>query len=325
MKLKLICLLAACLMLVAAMAGCTQKDASVTRVVLDWTPNTNHTGMYVALEKGWYQEAGLTVEIMQPPEDGALALVGAGNAEFAVTFQESMAPAIANSNPLPITAVAALVQHNTSGILSLKEAGIVSPKDLCRKKFATWGTPLVDGTIRQIVEKDGGRFEEVEMIFDEATDAISALQTRRLDAIWVYWGWDGIAAKQAGLDYNYMSFIDSDPIFDFYSPILASNTGWLAENNETAKAFLAATAKGYEYAIENPNEAADILLKHAPELSEDLVKESQTYLAGQYKAEVARWGEIDAGRWERFYDWMYEKGLLESELGASGFTNDFIP
>ncbi|MGI6403325.1 MAG: ABC transporter substrate-binding protein [Oscillospiraceae bacterium] len=307
-------------------SGCAQKqqDTSQVRVVLDWTPNTNHTGMYVALEKGWYSEEGLSVEIQQPPESSALALVAAGGAEVAVDFQESMGPAIASSNPLPVTAIAAVVQHNTSGIVSLGETGIRSAADLCGKSFAAWSTPVVTETIRYIVEQDGGKLEEVQIIYDEVTDAVSALQTG-VDSIWVYYAWDGIATQVSGLDSSFLFLTDCDPIFDFYSPILVASNAWMETHPDKVKAFLKATARGYEFAIENPQEAAEILLKHAPELREDLVVESQKWLASQYKAEVSRWGEIDPDRWSRFYDWMYQRSLLERDLGTEGFTNEFLP
>jgi len=317
------------LLLATVLAGCdrqaqTNDELTPVLVILDWTPNTNHTGLYVALEKGWFAELGLAVELLQPPELGALPLVGAGNAEIAVTFQEQMGPAIAAVNPIPVTAIAAVVQHNTSGILSLAETGIESPRDLEGKVFASWGTDLVTETIRHIVEADGGRFEEVDMVIDLATDAISALQTR-IDAIWVFYGWDAIAAGLAGIEYNYIDLGAFDPVLDFYAPILAANDAWLAEHPDLARAFLEATARGYAFAIENPLEAGEILLRHAPELNEELVLASQIFLAGQFQAGEARWGEFDEARWSRFYDWMYERDLLAEPLGSRGFTNDFLP
>lgn len=102
-----------------------KKDAALEKVtlVLDWTPNTNHTGFYVAQEKGYFKDAGLEVEIVQPPEDGASALVASGKAQFGIDFQDSIAPAFAGEDPLPVTAVAALIQHNTSGVISRKRRG----------------------------------------------------------------------------------------------------------------------------------------------------------------------------------------------------------
>ncbi len=293
-------------------------------VVLDWTPNTNHTGMYVALEQGYYEEVGLDVEIQQPPEGGALALVASNKAQFAVDFQESLGPAIAAENPLPVVAVATLLEHNTSGLISLKETGINSPKDLEGKTYATWDTPMEKAIIGDIMKSSGGDINNVEMIPNTVTDVIAALQTD-IDVVWIYYGWDGVATELAGLETNYLDFRKLNPVFDFYTPILVSGEKYLEENPEQAKKFLAATAKGYEYSIENPEEAASILVKHAPELDIELAKASQKYMSEQYKAEKEEWGTIDSSRWTTFYDWMYDNELLEKDLQSEGFTNEFLP
>ena len=178
--------------------GCNRSAApNHIRVVLDWTPNTNHTGLFVAQEMGWFAEEGLTVEIIQPPEDGALLLLASGMAEFAIDFQEWMGPAIAKEqDALPVKAVAAIINRNSSGIMSLRESGIQRPADLAGKRFGSWEMPVVTEIIREIVENDGGDFNSVDMLPNWATDALSALQTD-LDAIWVYYAWDVIAAKSA--------------------------------------------------------------------------------------------------------------------------------
>jgi ABC-type nitrate/sulfonate/bicarbonate transport system substrate-binding protein len=309
------------------LAGCGGKkpEAGEIRVVLDWTPNTNHTGLYAALEKGWFAEEGLSVSVTQPPEDGALALLAAGSAEFAVDFQESLGPAIArNNDALPVEAVAAIISHNTSGIMSLTQSGIRRPRDLAGKRFATWGTPLVTEIIRNIVEGDGGDFDAVEMIPNSATDAFSALRTD-VDAIWIYYAWDGVAAELNGTEIDYLDLGKINPVFDFYTPVLVTNINYAAARPEEVRKFMKALSRGYTFAIENPAEAADILLKHAPELDRDLVHRSQEYLASRYQGDAPRWGEIDGGRWGAFYGWMYEKGMLEKDIREGGFTNEYLP
>ena len=327
-----------CLSLFAALilTGCGGKktDANHIRVVLDWTPNTNHTGLYAAVDKGWFTEEGLTVEIMQPPEDGALVLIGSGSAEFGFDFQETMGPAIAKpttvgtasalSDALPIMAVAAIISHNTSGIMSLTASGISKPRDLSGKRFESWETPLITALIREIVENDGGDFSTVKMIPNYATDALSALQTN-IDAIWVYYAWEGLAAEVNGIDVNYIDLGSLDPRFDFYTPVLVVNTNWLEANGETARKFMRAIGRGYVFAIENPAEAGEILLKHAPELDRKLVMRSQEYLAPCYQGDASRWGEIDPVRWGGFYRWMFAQGLLEKDIGENGFTNEYLP
>lgn len=116
------------------------KQEKIT-FVLDWTPNTNHTGLYVAQAQGYFEEAGLEVEIVQPPEDGADALVASGKAQFGVSFQDSMAPGVTGENALPTTAVAALVQHNTSGIISRKGEGLDTPKGMEGKNMLPGTAP----------------------------------------------------------------------------------------------------------------------------------------------------------------------------------------
>ncbi|MHC1746989.1 MAG: ABC transporter substrate-binding protein [Cellulosilyticaceae bacterium] len=306
------------------LGGCNNKKEDSIKVVLDWVPNTNHTGMYVALEKGFYEDAGLNVEIMQPPEGGALSLVAAEKAQFAVSFQEEIGPALTAKNPLPVVAVASIIDHNVSGLLSLKEKNIDSPKKLEGMRYAAWDTPFEKAILKDIIARDGGDFSNVKLIPNTVTDVISALQTD-IDAVWVYYGWDGVATELAGLQTNYIPFREMNPVFDFYTPVLATSTAYLEKNGDEAKKFLAATSKGYEYAIKNPEEAANILVKHAPEIDLKLATASQKFLAKEYQGDKSHWGTIDAKRWSDFYNWMFEQGLIGRELKEEGFTNDYLP
>lgn len=295
-------------------------------VVLDWTPNTNHTGLYVAKDKGYYEEAGLDVEIVQPPEDGARVLVASGKAQFGVSVQDSMAPALVGDNPLPIKAIAALLQHNTSGIISRKGEGMDRPKGLEGKKYATWDAPVEKAMMQDVVEKDGGDFSKVTLIPSTVTDEVSALKANSVDAIWVYYGWTGIAAEITGLDVDYFEFRDINPIFDYYTPVLITNDEMISDNPETVKKFLEATKKGYEFAIESPEEAGEILLVADPALDSELVKRSQEWISKQYKAEEPRWGYINPERWNGFYNWLTENNLSAAPIPENtGFTNEFLP
>ena len=300
------------------------KSKEKVRIVLDWTPNTNHTGLYVAVAKGYFEAAGLDVEIMQPPEGSTTTLVGAGGAEFGISFQDTIAPNFTSENPMPITAVATIIQHNTSGIISLKKTGIDTPSKLAGHSYATWDSPIELAIIKKIVEDDGGKYEDVKLIPNTITDVVAALQTD-IQSVWVFYAWDGIATQIANLDTNYLNFADYGTELDYYSPIIIANNDYLEKNPETTKKFLDAVKQGYEYAIDNPDDAADILLAAVPELDEKLVKASQNWLADQYKAEVAQWGYIDSTRWDGFYTWLFENGLIEKEIPAgTGFTNDFL-
>ena len=317
------------LVMTLALTGCGAKKSEETiTFVLDWTPNTNHTGLYAAIAKGYFAEEGITVEVVQPPEDGAEMLVASGRAQFGVSFQDYLAPGLGRKDPLPITAVAAVVQHNTSGIISRAGEGMDTPAGLGGKKYATWDLPVEKATMQHVVEADGGDFSAVELIPSTVTDEVSALRSGSVDAIWVYYGWAGIACEVAGLETDYFAFADIDPVFDFYSPVIIGNDAYLKAHPEEAKAFVKALARGYTFAAEHPEEAAEILMEAAPELksSEELVVESQKYLSQRYVDDAPCWGWIDSGRWDAFYGWLNEKGLVEVSIPAGcGFSNEYLP
>ena len=308
--------------------GESSADLEEITFVLDWTPNTNHTGLYVALEKGYFEEAGLKVTVVQPPEDGAEMLVASGRAQFGVSFQDYVGAALSGDTALDITAVAAILQHNTCGIVSRKGEGLDNPKGLEGHKYATWNREVEQATLRQVVETAGGDFSKVELIPSTVTDEVSALQSKSVDAIWIFYGWAGIACELSGLETDFFAFKDVDPVFDLYTPVVIGNDRFLAEYPDTAKAFLAALSKGYQDAIANPEEAAQILMEASPELkdSADLILASQQYLAEQYQADAARWGEFDPARWGGFFTWLNDHELVQNPLDpAAGFTNDFLP
>ena len=294
--------------------------------VLDWTPNTNHTGLYVAQAKGYFEEAGLEVEIVQPPEDGAEILVASGKAEFGVSFQDSLAPALSGDSPLPVTAVAAVLQHNTSGIISRAGEGMDVPKGMEGHTYATWNGPIELATLQQVVEADGGDFSKVELNPSTVTEEVSALKTNSVDSIWIFYGWAGVKTELEGLETDYFAFADVDPIFDYYTPVIISGNRFLEKNPETAKAFMKALSKGYEDAISNPEEAAQILCEAASELDYELVLASQEYMKEQYQADAEKWGYIDAERWNNFYNWLNEHDLVETDIPEdTGFTNQYLP
>ena len=324
---KLIALLLS-VAIIFGLSACGKTEDNKITIVLDWTPNTNHTGIFVAEANGYFEEAGLDVEIVQPPEDGAVALVASGKAQFGVSFQDTLAPAFIGESSLPVTAVAAVIQHNTSGIISRKGEGMHTPKGLEGKKYATWDLDVEKETIRDVMDADGGNFDLVELIPSTVTDEVSALKSGSVDAIWIFYAWAGIACQVAGLDTDYFEFADINPVFDYYTPVIIGNNAWLEENPETAKAFIEALSKGYTYAVESPKEAADILMEAAPELksNSELVYASQEYLASDYIADASKWGEFDPDRWAAFYNWLNEKNLLEDKINPSfGFTNDYLP
>ena len=322
-------MLCCCLCMTGCGSGGSQDKSGKSKItfVLDWTPNTNHTGIYVAKARGYFEEEGLEVEIIQPPENGVEAVVGSGEAQMGVSFQDYMAPVLeGDKKQMPITAVAAILQHNLSGIMSAKGSGITSPKGMEGKTYATWEMPIEQAMIKECVEAEGGDFSKVRMVPEVIDDEVAALKSKKVDAIWVYYAWAGLHAKVADLPIEYFAFKDIEPAFDYYSPVIIANDEFLEKKPDAARAFLRAVSRGYEDAMADPEAAADILIEENPEIDADLARTSQDFLTDQYQAEASRWGEIDAGRWNAFYKWLNEKGLTEKDIPMdAGFTNEYLP
>lgn len=304
----------------------TPKEASLQKVtvMLDWMPNTNHTGLYVAKDKGYYREQGLDVEIIQSGQ-GTTAdqLVASGKADFGVSYQESVTQARATG--IPLVSLAAVIQHNTSAFAALKSSGIKSVRDFTGKRYGGWGSPVEEAVLKAVMKKAGADYAKVENITLGETDFFTSIG-RNADFEWIYYGWDGVEAKRRGMDLNLIMLKDLDPALDYYTPVLVTNQQHLARQKELVKKFMAATARGYDFAIDNPGQAADILLHNAPELNPALVKASQQWVSQKYRDDAPKWGLQKEEVWNRYARWMYERKLIPKMIDPKkAFTNEFLP
>ena len=327
-KMKSLALLGLLLAGVAGLVACGKgaKESSGSKIdfVLDWSPNTNHTGLYVAKDKGYFKEAGLDVDIKLPVEDSTSDLIINGKTPFGIYFQDSMAKKLEKG--AEITAVAAIVEHNTSGIIASEQSGITGPKDMEGKKYGTWNDPIELGMIKDLMTSQGADFEKLELVPNNDSNSITPIENGLFDAAWIYYGWDGIMAQHQGMKTQFFYMKDFVPALDYYSPVIIANNDYLKDNPDQAKKFIQAVKKGYQYAMEHPDEAADILIKNAPQLEKqkDFVKASQAYLSKNYASDKNKWGLIDQDRWNAFYGWSKETGLIDKDLKDQGFSNDYV-
>ena len=240
-------------------------DASLKQVtmILDWTPNTNHTGIYVAKELGYYEEAGLDVSIELPSDGTGTQLVGAGKGDFGIGNTEDVINAISLDDPMPVESVAAIIQHNTSGFVSLKEEGIESPADWSGKTYGGYGGSTEEKIVRTIAENNGVDPDSIKFVTLGDSDTLTSLK-KDIDFIWVFEAAELISLDNQGVEYSYLPVREYGEAFDYYTPCLIVNTNVAGKDPEMVKAFVNATAKGYEYAIGNPEEAAKILLEAEP-------------------------------------------------------------
>ncbi|MCX5780037.1 MAG: ABC transporter substrate-binding protein [Firmicutes bacterium] len=327
---KLTALVLTMSLLATGLIGCSnqtsQKNAVPLQkitVMLDWFPNTNHSGLYVAKDQGYYAAEGLEVSIIQPAEGGNPQLIAANKADFAISYQEEVT--IARSQDIPVVALAAVIQHNTSGFASPINKNIKTPKDFEGKTYGGWGSPAEEAVLKVLMAKYGADFNKIKMVNVGSADFFASME-KGIDFAWIFEGWTGIEAKTKGMDLNFIKLADEEKVFDYYTPVIITSEAKIAQDPELVKKFMRATAQGYNFAIDNPPETAAILMKSVPELNQNLVTASQSYLSKVYKADASRWGEMKPEVWTNYADFMFNNKLIEKQIQTEkAFTNKFLP
>lgn len=300
-----------------------KKELVNVKVVLDWTPNTNHTGLYVAKDKGYYEQEGLNVEIIQPGESGADQMIAASSADFGVSYQEGVTQA--RIQGVPLVSIAAVIQHNTSGFASPVAKNIKSPKDFEGKTYGGWGSPAEEAMLDSLMQTESADVKKVNILSIGDTDFFTAVK-RDIDFAWIYYAWTGIESELRNEPLNMIYLNKYSDKLDYYTPVLATNEKMIAEQPELVRQFMAATAKGYQFAIDHPEDAANVLIQAEPDLDKDLVIASQKWLSPRYQDDAEQWGVQKKEVWANYADWMLEHKLLEKELDVDkAFTNDFLP
>ncbi|HQJ23795.1 MAG TPA: ABC transporter substrate-binding protein [Bacillota bacterium] len=317
-------ILSALALILLSIAAPAAESATKVAIMLDWVPNTNHTGLFVALDKGYYKDSGLDVEIMEQSQALSIEqLVASGKVDFGISFQEWATAAMAEG--LPIVSVAEVIQHNTCAYAFLKKSGIKSPKDFQGKTFASWGLPLEKAMISDVVRSDGGDPSKLKELVIGTADLLAMLG-RDVDIAWIYMGWQGIEAKQRGIELSTVMLRDVPGIPDYYTPIIITSRKYLETNKSTARAFINATSRGYTYAAANPVESANILIKRSPEINQKLAMESQAWLSPRYIEDASKWGIQKQSTWRSLYEWMCGHDLAKTGQDPDKFfTNELLP
>ena len=301
------------------------SDSALKEVtlVLDYVPNTNHTGIYAAQELGYFQEQGLTVNIIEPGDNDPSTLCAVGKAEFAVTYQENVTYARTAADPLPIRAIAAIIQHNTSGFVSDTAKGILSPKDFEGKVYAGWQAPSEEAVLKAVMTAAGADFSKLTMV-GAAGSGLDAMG-QNIDFQWEFEGWAVINDRMKGYDMNYLPVKDLDSRLDYYTPVLITNETMIANSPETVQAFVTAVKQGYEYAIAHPTESAELMHQIIPDTDPDFLLESQVFLSEQYSLDSTVWGVMKDEVWDGYTQFMEEYGLIDRFIPADQqYTNQFI-
>ena len=305
------------------------------RLALDWTPNTNHTGFYVALAKGAYKQANLDVQIITPDQDNyqltPAKRVALGQADLAITPSESVISY--QTNGVPLVAVAAVLARDASAIVTLAQSGINRPQQLDGKVYASYGARYEDAIVRQMIVNDGGQGQFVSRK-PARLDAWHTLLTNEADATWIFLPWEGIEADIRGIELNQFLLDDYDIPYG-YSPVLTAHRDWASQNAEALRRFMEATAAGFRFAVEDSDEAARLLAetaKHPTLANRNFLEQSQQMASGYYLDGEGNWGFMHRAVWASFANWLIRNQLITDAAGKvidqidaeRLFTNEYL-
>ena len=286
-------------------------------VVLDWYPNALHAFLYVAIEKGYYEEEGLKVNIRFPSNaNDAISLVAAGQADIGLYYQQDVIQARAQQD-VPVKSIGAVVQGPLNIVLSLEEKGITSAEDLVGKTIGYAGTELSEALIRSIMQYVGADYSDVTMI-DVGFDLMSSMTTGNVDAtIGCLVNHEVPQMEEEGFSVNWFD-LDDYGVPTYYEGIFLASDEAIANDSETLQAFLRASARGFADMKADPEAALATLLANQNAenfpLSETVERKSMGVLIPMMEtADAAFLSQSDAC-WQENIDWMLEQGLIDAAV-----------
>ena len=311
--------------LTAALMACGGDQESVrVKLALDWYPNANHLGLYIAQEKGYFEEEGLDVTMYTPVDPSTvLQTVGSGGDDFGISYQPDVL--LARAQGVPVVSIAGMVQHPLNSVMALKSSGITRPRDLVDKKVGYPGIPTNEPLLDTMLKADGARgLEDVELV-NVGFDLAPALISGTVDAVvGAYWTHESILMENEGYTVNIMR-MEEWGVPDYYELVLVTSESALKKRSDVVERFLRAIRRGYQDAVSDPQAGVDVLLRGTrEEVDEAIERPGADLLAPLWRTATAEFGEQEAAKWEGFTQWMQANGLLSGDIRASdAFTTRF--
>ena len=318
---RILSLLLICALLLCG-CGAKKNDAGTEElkeldVVLDWYPNALHAFLYVAIEKGYYEEEGLKVNIQFPSNaNDAISLVAAGQADIGLYYQQDVIQSRTQQN-VPVKSIGAVVQGPLNIVLSLEEKNITTAEDLVGKTIGYAGTELSEALIRSIMDDVGADYSDVTMI-DVGFDLMSSMTTGNVDAtIGCLVNHEVPQMEEEGFSVNWFD-LDEYGVPTYYEGLFLANDDAIAGDRETLSAFLRASAKGFADMKADPEAALEILLNNQNEenfpLSETVERKSMEVLLPMMETADASFLSQSDECWQENIDWMLEQGLISETV-----------
>jgi putative hydroxymethylpyrimidine transport system substrate-binding protein len=305
------------------LTACAQELDTFT-VPLDWYPNANHAGLFLAQERGYYEEEGMQPEFYTPSDPTTvLQTVGAGRDAFGISYQTDLL--LARAAGVPVTSVLALTQRPLQGIMVLADSGITRPADLGGKTVGYPGIPSQEAFLATMLASDGASVDDVELVnigFDLVPGVISGRVDASLGAFWTH---EPILAAQEGFATEMLK-VDDWGVPPYYELIIVANEADLTAQRERIEGFLRATRRGYEDAINDPGAALAALQAASPEIDLEVETEGLQLLIPVWTDASGQFGTQTAPQWQDYAAWMADNALIPANLDVSAaWAADLAP
>ena len=297
-------------------------------VELDWSPpNANHSGIYAAIDQGYFEEENLEVEVSVPADAAAIAqLVGAGQRDFGIFYQTDTT--LARAAGVPVVAVRAIVQSPVNSLMALKSSGITRPADLKGKKVGYPGIEWDELMLDAMLEADGLTLDDVEL-HDVGYALSQVLAAGTMDAvIGAYWSYESFVLEDMGHPVEII-YPEDWGVPRYYEMMLITSDRMIEEKPDVVKRFVNAFTKGYEYVAEDGQRGIDILVK----LNQDSIDESSESLDRRgipilipawLDSEDGKFGTLSQSQWDSVGDYMKSRDLIPQDFDVStAWTDEF--
>ena len=314
----------ALLTLAFATQACSEQENASVQLALDWYPNANHLGLYIAQQKGYFEDEGLDVTMYTPSDPSTvLQTVASGADDFGMNYQPDVI--LARNEGVPVVSIAAVVQHPLNSVMALESSGITRPSDLVGKKVGYPGIPTNEPLLDTMLKADGANgLDDVELVNIGFNIAESLISEKVDAAVGAYWTHESILLENQGHPVNVMKMQDWG-VPDYYELVLVTSEEYLAENEDIAARFVRAVTKGFEDAIADPQAGVDILVEASGgEIDETIDRPGAELLVPQWQLpNGGGFGTQEPERWQSFVDWMKTQEMISADFSASdAFDND---
>ncbi len=293
-------------------------------VALDWYPNADHAGLFLAKARGSFAAEGLDVNLSTPSDPTTvLQTVGAGKDTFGISYQTDVL--LARAQGVPVVSIAALVQHPLMVVMAKKERHIARPKDLVGKIVGYPAIPSQEAFLATMLEQDGAKLGDITLV-NVGYNLVPAVISGRVDAVMgAYWSHETILAERAGHPVDTLH-VEDWGVPDYYELVMVAAEETVAQRSAMATAFLRAVQHGYLDAIADQRAALDALAAAYQEIDRVVETEGIKRLVPVWAGGVPAFGTQTPARWDAYGAWMKQRNLIPADLDvAKAYTTALLP